>query len=312
MVYIKSINTIYSLFINIIPFLILGFFLGKRNPKFSESIAAPLIQYGIPLSVMGLLLKEGIDMDLIKTALIAFFLIGFLTVLINIIEIFKIRLPNYSLQLAGLIGNTSFLGIPIAIALLPSKTINFTIGFDLGTTLFAWIFGPVLLQKRNFQNNVFNLKELLNALLNSPASRGIIGVLITYFFKIEDLLGDFLWIPARIVIALAIIVVGSRLGIITNNKSKFFDFNEKIKYSILLKLFIFPLILFFVSKFLNFDLYQTSAVVLQAGTPTAISTILMAEAYKTNQSIAATILFTTTLISIITIPFLAFLIQLSI
>ena len=312
MVYIKSINTIYSLFINIIPFLILGFFLGKRNPKFSESIAAPLIQYGIPLSVMGLLLKEGIDMDLIKTALIAFFLIGFLTVLINIIEIFKIRLPNYSLQLAGLIGNTSFLGIPIAIALLPSKTINFTIGFDLGTTLFAWIFGPVLLQKRNFQNNVFNLKELLNALLNSPASKGIIGVLITYFFKIEDLLGDFLWIPARIVIALAIIVVGSRLGIITNNKSKFFDFNEKIKYSILLKLFIFPLILFFVSKFLNFDLYQTSAVVLQAGTPTAISTILMAEAYKTNQSIAATILFTTTLISIITIPFLAFLIQLSI
>ena len=312
MVYIKSINTIYSLFINIIPFLILGFFLGKRKPKFSESIAAPLIQYGIPLSVMGLLLKEGIDMDLIKTALIAFFLIGFLTVLINIIEIFKIRLPNYSLQLAGLIGNTSFLGIPIAIALLPSKTINFTIGFDLGTTLFAWIFGPVLLQKRNFQNNVFNLKELLNALLNSPASRGIIGVLITYFFKIEDLLGDFLWIPARIVIALAIIVVGSRLGIITNNKSKFFDFNEKIKYSILLKLFIFPLILFFVSKFLNFDLYQTSAVVLQAGTPTAISTILMAEAYKTNQSIAATILFTTTLISIITIPFLAFLIQLSI
>ena len=312
MVYIKSINTIYSLFINIIPFLILGFFLGKRNPKFSESIAAPLIQYGIPLSVMGLLLKEGIDMDLIKTALIAFFLIGFLTVLINIIEIFKIRLPNYSLQLAGLIGNTSFLGIPIAIALLPSKTINFTIGFDLGTTLFAWIFGPVLLQKRNFQNNVFNLKELLNALLNSPASRGIIGVLITYFFKIEDILGDFLWIPARIVIALAIIVVGSRLGIITNNKSKFFDFNEKIKYSILLKLFIFPLILFFVSKFLNFDLYQTSAVVLQAGTPTAISTILMAEAYKTNQSIAATILFTTTLISIITIPFLAFLIQLSI
>ena len=312
MVYIKSINTIYSLFINIIPFLILGFFLGKRNPKFSESIAAPLIQYGIPLSVMGLLLKEGIDMDLIKTALIAFFLIGFLTVLINIIEIFKIRLPNYSLQLAGLIGNTSFLGIPIAIALLPSKTINFTIGFDLGTTLFAWIFGPVLLQKRNFQNNVFNLKELLNALLNSPASRGIIGVLITYSFKIEDFLGDFLWIPARIVIALAIIVVGSRLGIITNNKSKFFDFNEKIKYSILLKLFIFPLILFFVSKFLNFDLYQTSAVVLQAGTPTAISTILMAEAYKTNQSIAATILFTTTLISIITIPFLAFLIQLSI
>ena len=91
---------------------------------------------------MGLLLKERIDINLIKSAFLAFSLIGFLIVLINLLPIFKKRLPNYTLQLAGLIGNTSFLGIPIAIALLPSNTINFTIGFDLGTTLFAWVFGP--------------------------------------------------------------------------------------------------------------------------------------------------------------------------
>ena len=121
------INTIYSLFINIIPFLIFGFFLGKKNPKISKHIARPLIRFGIPLSVMGLLLKEGIDINLIKSAFLAFFLIGFLIVLINTVPIFKNRLPDYTFQLAGLIGNTSFLGIPIAIALLPSTTINFTI-----------------------------------------------------------------------------------------------------------------------------------------------------------------------------------------
>jgi len=96
---------------------------------------------------MGLLLKEGIDINLIKSAFLAFSVIGFLISLINIIPIFKKRLPNYTLQLAGLIGNTSFLGIPIALALLPSTTINFTIGFDLGTTLFAWIFGPLFFKK---------------------------------------------------------------------------------------------------------------------------------------------------------------------
>ncbi len=257
---------------------------------------------------MGLLLKEGIDIDLIKSALFAFLIIGFLIFLINLLPILKSRLPNYNLQLAGLIGNTSFLGIPIAIALLPSKTINFTIGFDLGTTLFAWIFGPLFLQKSPTYNNIPNIKVLLNALLNSPASRGIIGVLLAYLFKLELILGNYLWIPARIVIALAIIIVGTRLGIITNQKGKIFELNEGIKYSILLKLFIFPFIIFFISKFLDFDIYQTSAVVLQAGTPTAISTILMAEAYKVNQKIASKILFTSTLISIITIPFLTFLI----
>ena len=284
--------------------MIFGFFLGKKNPKISEYIARPLIRFGIPLSVMGLLLKEGIDINLIKSAFLAFSIIGLLIVLINIFPTFKKRLPNYTLQLAGLIGNTSFLGIPIAMALLPSKTINFTIGFDLGTTLFAWIFGPFFLQEKSIEKNIPNIKGLLNALINSPASRGIIGVLLAYIFQIDGILGNFLWIPARIVIALAIIIVGTRLGLITNQKGKIFDLNEEIKFSILLKLFILPLIIFIVSKLLNFDFYQSSAVILQAGTPTAISTILMAEAYGVKQKIASKILFTTTLISIITIPLL--------
>ena len=284
--------------------MIFGFFLGKKNPKISEYIARPLIRFGIPLSVMGLLLKEGIDINLIKSAFLAFSIIGFLIVLINICPIFKKRLPNYTLQLAGLIGNTSFLGIPIAMALLPSKTINFTIGFDLGTTLFAWIFGPFFLQEKSLDNNIPHIKGLLNALINSPASRGIIGVLLAYIFQIDEILGNFLWIPARIVIALAIIIVGTRLGLITNQKGKFFDLDEEIKFSILLKVFILPFVIFLVSKLLDFDFNQSAAVILQAGTPTAISTILMAEAYRIKQKIASKILFTTTLISIVTIPLL--------
>jgi predicted permease len=253
---------------------------------------------------MGLLLKEGIDINLIKSAFLAFSVIGLLITLINIIPIFKKWLPNYTLQLAGLIGNTSFLGIPIALALLPSTTINFTIGFDLGTTLFAWIFGPFFLQEESNRDNIPNIKGLLNALINSPASRGIIGVLLAYLFQINEILGNYLWIPARIVIALAIIIVGTRLGIITNQKGRILELNEEIKFSILLKLFILPFIIFLICKSLNFNFYQSSAVILQAGTPTAISTILMAEAYGVNKQIASKILFTTTLISVITIPLL--------
>ena len=141
-------------------------------------------------------------------------------------------------------------------------------------------------------------------MINSPASRGIIGVLLAYLFNLDKTLGNYLWIPARLVIALAIIIVGTRLGIITNQKGKIFDLSEEIKFSILLKLFIFPFIVFLISKLLNFDFYQSSAIILQAGTPTAISTILMAEAYDVKQKIASNILFTTTLISLVTIPLL--------
>ena len=251
---------------------------------------------------MGLLLKAGINFDLINSALLAFCTITFLISIINFTSTFKKLFPNYSLQLAGLIGNTSFLGIPIAIALLPTDTINFTIGFDLGTTMFSWIFGPYLLQETNDNYSLFNFRKLLSSIFNSPASRGIIGVLIIYLFGLESLMEDFLWIPARIVIYIAIIVVGARLGIITISKKILITFKDNIKFSLFLKLFFLPFIIYIFCKVLNFDGTDTTALVLQAGTPSAISTILLAEAYKKQNDLAAKAFFTTTIFSAATIP----------
>jgi len=258
---------------------------------------------------MGLLLKAGINIDLINSAVLAFITIVCFIVIINYVPILKNIFPNYSLQLSGLIGNTSFLGIPIAIALLPTETINFTIGFDLGTTLFSWIFGPYLLQKTSSNYSFLNLRKLVFSIFNSPASKGIIGVSIIYLFGLESLIGEFLWIPARIVIYLAIIVVGARLGIITNSEKVIFQSKENIKYSLFLKLIILPFFIFVICRVLNFEGIATTALVLQAGTPSAISTILMAEAYKKKRELAAKALFKTTIISTATIPLIFLLIN---
>ena len=253
---------------------------------------------------MGLLLKAGINIDLINSALLAFFTIVCFIICINNIPVLKNIFPNYTLQLAGLIGNTSILGIPIAIALLPTETINFTIGFDLGTTLFSWIFGPYLLQKTSSKYSLLNFRKLVFSIFNSPASRGIIGVLIIYLFGLESIMKDFLWIPARLVIFLAIVVVGARLGIITNSKKVLFEFKENIKYSLFLKIFILPIFVYVICKILNFEGIETTALVLQAATPSSISTILLAEAYKKQRKLAAKALFTTTIVSTVTIPLL--------
>ena len=258
---------------------------------------------------MGLLLKAGISIDLIHSAVLAFITITFFILIINFAAPLKNTLPNYSLQLAGLIGNTSFLGIPIAIALLPTDTINFTIGFDLGTTLFSWIFGPYLLQTTNTNDAFLNFRKLLLSVINSPASRGIIGVLIIYLLGLENIMENFLWIPARFVIYLAIIAVGARLGIIIKSKKIFYKFKENIKYSLLLKLFILPGFIYVVCRILNFQEIATTALVLQAGTPSAISTILLAEAHKKQRELAAKALLKTTILSIATIPLIFLLIS---
>ena len=280
----------------------MGFFIGKVKPLASEKISLSLIKFGIPLSVMGLLLRAGINIDLINSAILAFTTIICFIVCINYIPILKNIFPSYSLQFAGLIGNTSFLGIPIAIALLPTETINFTIGFDLGTTLFSWIFGPYLLQKTSTNYSLFNFRKLVVSILNSPASRGILGVLIIYLIGLENIMEDILWIPARLVIYLAIVVVGTRLGMITNGKKIIFEFKENIKYSLILKLIILPIFVYLLCRIMNFEGIETTALVLQAGTPSAISTILLAEAYKKQRELAAKALFTTTILSTGTIP----------
>ena len=299
-------NSEQVLLFTIIPFLAIGFLIGKKIPVASQKISIPLINYGIPISVMGLLLKHGIDTDLIKAALIAFITICLLMLLINISPPLKRIFPTYSLQLSGLIGNTSFLGIPIAMALLPSTTIDLTIGFDLGTTFFAWLFGPFLLQNRTQKNTVLNVKQVFFGILNSPASKGIIGVLVIYQFGLESYLGEILWIPAITIIFLMIIVVGTRLGIIVNSKKKIIDFSSGIHNSLILKLLILPLIIFIICSYLNFNRNESAALIIQAGTPTAISTILMAEAYKINQDISAKILFLTTITATFTIPIIRF------
>ena len=281
----------------------MGFFIGKVKPLASEKISIYLIKYGIPISVMGLLVKAGINIDLINSAILAFLTITIFIVLINFIPALKNIFPNFSLQLGGLIGNTSFLGIPIAIALLPTDTINFTIGFDLGTTLFSWIFGPYLLQKTSNSSSLLSIKKLLIFIFSSPASRGIIGALLIYLFSLENLIEGFLWIPTRLVIYLAIIVVGSRLGIITNRKIKSTShFDENIKHALFLKLLVLPLFIYSICRVFNLANMETTALVLQAGTPTAISTILLAEAYNKEKELAAKLLFTSTVISVVTIP----------
>ncbi len=258
---------------------------------------------------MGLLLKSGINIDLVNSAVLAFITILCFITSINYIPALKNLFPNYSLQLAGLIGNTSFLGIPIAIALLPTETINFTIGFDLGTTLFSWIFGPFLLQKTSAHYSFLNFRKLIFFIFNSPASRGIIGVLIIYLFSLENIMEDILWIPTRFVIYLAIIVVGTRLGIITNSRKVIFELKENVKYSLFLKLFVLPIFVYIICRILNLEVIETSALVLQAGTPSAISTILMAEAYKKHRELAAKALFTITIFSTVTIPIIFILIN---
>tara|TARA_Y100001970_G_C14245223_1_gene867657 strand:- start:862 stop:1782 length:921 start_codon:yes stop_codon:yes gene_type:complete len=295
-------NQIYNIFQEIIPLLLVGFLIGKREINLSKYMINPLISTGIPISVMGLILKSGININLIKSTIFSLFIIVFTLILINYIPILKSKFKSKTLQLGSLIGNTSFLGIPLSIALLPEESLNSTIGYDLGATFFAWTFGPYLLNLDNQNKSRIKSEFILKQVIRSPAVKGLIGAFIINFLPWSNTIATYLWIPSKIVIYLAIVIVGIRMGKIYKEKS-FHEYNLiKIKDGIILKLLVLPLFSIITLKLFNVETNTLSAIVIQSSTPTSVSTLLIAELYNKEQNLAASMLLWSTLLGIIIIP----------
>ena len=137
-----------------------------------------LINFGIPISVMGLLLPAGLDWSLLEAAFLAVLAIGVMILLLRTIPKVKQLMSRPTLQLASSFGNTGYFGIPVALALLPSKALTMSIGYDLGATLLIWSLGPSFLAERVKNAAPLSPSVLTQALLVNPAAKGLIGALI--------------------------------------------------------------------------------------------------------------------------------------
>ena len=137
-----------------------------------------VINFGVPISVMGLLLQAGLDWSLLEAAFLAVLAIGVMILLLRTIPKVKQLMSRPTLQLASSFGNTGYFGIPVALALLPSKALTMSIGYDLGATLLIWSLGPPFLAERVKNTAPLSPSVLTQALLASPAAKGLIGALI--------------------------------------------------------------------------------------------------------------------------------------
>ncbi|KZR63543.1 AEC family transporter [Prochlorococcus sp. MIT 1303] len=295
---------ILRLFSELLPLLALGYLIGRFNARLSSQIAPPLINFGIPVSLMGLLLKSGMDWRLFESLAMSLLAIGLLIVVIRTFPKTRTFIGNRSLLLGSVFGNSGHFGIPVSLALLPSQAVSFSIGYDLASTLLVWSLGPIL-----FANSSSELKgraawtNLLSVLTSSPATKGLVGAFFVQLTPWNDQITSALWIPSRIVIVLALMVVGIRLGSFGSvnqltNRTLF----SLVGPSLLIKLMFLPAFMFALAKVFGLSTLMYNALVLQAATPTAISVLLLAEASGQEQQVAASLVAWSTLISLFTVP----------
>ena len=289
------------LLIELLPALALGFWLGRQRPLVAQRLAAPLVRFGVPLSVMGLLLKAGLNPQMLQAAGIAVVAIGLMQLMLWGIPLCRRTLRQASNTVGSCVGNTAYVGIPVTLALLPPEALPISIGYDLGATLLTWSVGPLLLSQHGDPSGRHPLRLLAASLGSSPAVRGLLGALILTATPWSQTIATLLWLPSQIVILLALAVVGMRLGAISVEQQTPRS-AEGLQAAILIKLVIYPAVMLAITASLQLSALMVQALTLQAAAPTAISILLIAEAVRHNQAIAARLVLRTTLMAAISTP----------
>ena len=288
----------------LIPCLLIGYLLGRFKENLSLTISRPLISYGIPISLMGILLKSGLELPLIESAALALVAIGFLMTILNRLPSVNNLIQNRTLQLGSAFGNTGYFGIPVSLALLPDNALIYSIGFDLGATLVIWSLGPILLTdpSKVLSSNRY-WKNFIKGIFSSPAVKGLIGALIIHSSPWDEQITDLLWIPSRVVIVLALVIVGMRLSWLRKaNLSRIKNQITSIKNALIMKLVGLPVIMLIISSAIRLPSVMREALVLQAAAPTAISILLISQAASRNEKEATSLVVFSTITALISIP----------
>ena len=283
------------------PCLIVGALIGRWRSQWIAPLAVPLVRFGVPVSLMGLLLHGGLNGSLLGTALISVTAITLMMMILHWLSPGIASLCQPDLQLGSCIGNTAYFGIPATLALLPPEALPVSIGYDLGATLLVWSLGPLWLNRGNRSTSRHHpWRQLLDHLSASPATRGLLGALIVMATPWHEAIRDALWLPSRAVIVLALVVVGMRLGNIAARKLK--GPAVGLSAPLICKLLIFPALMLVITHALPLPGYARQALVLQAAAPTAISVLLIAESEQLNAAGPAQLILNSTLVALISVP----------
>ncbi len=261
--------------LELVPPLGLGLMLGVRFPGLPGRLAPPLITWGIPISLVALLLRAGFRAELLTAALMAAAVSSLGLLLLRLPALGR-RIPEGSLQLGCMVGNTGYWGLPVGLALLPAEAIGFTIAFDLMATLITWSLGPLLVDRC-----ATGVRRQLRVLATSPAMRGLALAVLLHQTPWSAVLAQWLWWPARLVVLVALALVGMRLGLMLRRRPAGAAGpagGSALVAPLVGKLLVLPAAMLLLAGLLGLPSLLRDAVVLQAAAPTAISVLLLTEA----------------------------------
>lgn len=226
------------------------------------------------------------------------------SIIINVILIFiskvvTLKYPENSkkvLRFATIFSNCGFMGYPVLQSLFGKIGIFYGAIFNIPFNIFMFSVGVMIYTGKK------DLKSLKEVIINPSIIATFLGLIMFVFsIKLPYSIFNAAKIVGSMTTPLSMIIVGTMLSEL---KIKDIFSSTLVYYASFLRLIFVPFLTLGILKLLNADkLLMQIAVIIEA-MPTAVLASILAERYGADTALASRSVFVSTIISMITIPFI--------
>lgn len=292
-------NKIISLFL----IILIGAYGTRKsiiNEEVNKGLRKILLEITLPLLVINSFsfeFSEGMGRNVLISFIysIAFMIVG---AIISYIFLFPFKGEKKKiLHFANVFSNCGFIGFPIINSIFGAEGVVYTSIFNMVFTIALWTYGVMIFSDKMSKDNI-------KKVLLKPAIIAVyLGIPMMLFnIKLPAFLLDTTKIVGDMTAPISMIIVGSILSKV-KIKDVFKEFS--IYYGSLIKLIIIPLGLLIIKKVLNDNSTIINTIIIVQAMPAAAMTSIFAADFNKEKEYSAIIVFITTLLSIITIPIIA-------
>ena len=217
-------------------------------------------------------------------------------------SLFKDKKERAIFSIAGFVGNTGNIGIPLGLALFGEESVIYTTLINIANVFVVYVIGVYIYSRGSFsiRQSLFNIVKIPII----PAS--MIAILINvYDIPLSDQIREFFKMGAYGGIVLQLFLLGTFLyGL------KLHEISKKLLVSTLSQKFILiPLAAILILSLTNIPLFVQAVILMEMMTPLAVANINLASLYDCRPKDVTTLILLSTLLFIPVLFLLSYLVE---
>lgn len=282
---------------------------GYIDAKIKNSLSKIIVRIVLPCLIISSISSKELDKGLMADIFTVFLMSVFCLLVLyglGVITAKILKIPKDTAavhKLLTCLGNVTFVGYPVIVAMYGEAGFFYAIIYWLINDLFLWTFGLFALQSDKPKSK----KEIAKKLINPNTMAFAAAILMLVFgIKLPKLIYDTVNGIGGLTISLSMLFIGMALAEVDAKKAvkKWWIFVIAP-----LKMVIMPILFIYIFKILGIREILLGAVVLEAAMPAQTVLSILANENNADFEYAACGMFVTTLLSLVTLPFICYMIK---